>query len=221
MYEILGLRALLKYYAWLAAILMVVVAWWRWPIASPAQLLSIGFTGVSLAALVFAALGETAIFPYLCRRWPLSLVFPDIDGNWEGVTRSNWPIVSRRLESSGVESAEEAIPDLLETPVQVRFTCRLLHISMELVSDGRYSDSQTLAAQITRLNTTRWAQIAYVFRNTTRVPKPTDEQFHLGAGCLDIIKTGGRVELHGLYWTNRNWTLGLNTAGEILLHKAG
>jgi hypothetical protein len=216
MYRILGLAALLKYFAWLALALAVVVAWYKWPIASLGQALSIGLSGVSLAALAVAGVGETPLFPWLCRRLPLSLIFPDIEGEWVGVTRSNWPIVSRKLAASDEKARA---PELLETKVQVRFTCRLSYVTMELVSKDGYSNSETLAVQITRRNTARWGQIAYVFRNTTPVPEITDNDGHLGAGCLDIIKTTDNIKLEGRYWTNRKWTEGLNTAGEIVLQR--
>ena len=90
---------------------------------------------------------------------------------------------------------------------------------MKLVSATRYSESETLSVRLRRDPETGSDQIVYIYKNSTRNPQPTDEQFHMGAGCIDIVRGKGGLELHGVYWTNRNWARALNTAGTITLKR--
>jgi hypothetical protein len=54
----------------------------------------------------------------------------------------------------------------------------------------------------------------------TKVPVATDSDCHEGAGSLMVEGHGNDIWMEGVYWTNRNWHLGLNTAGKITLHRA-
>jgi hypothetical protein len=219
MYKIYGLTALLGWYATLAGSIAVGVALnsdalgfkgWFGPATS----------GASVAALIFGILGQTALFPWICRQPGVRHLLPDIDGEWFGHTASNWPRIERRAagQSTGEQEIATLVP-LQEVPVEVQIKARLLYVTMQLVSEGRYSESETLSVRLRRDPESGSDQIVYVFKNKTRNPKPTDEQFHLGAGSLDIVKNNKRPELHGVYWTNRNWGNALNTAGTIVLRR--
>lgn len=134
------------------------------------------------------------------------------------MTSSNWPRIHRGADRSDGRGAEPTVP-LQDVPVEVEITARLLHVTMKLVSDRRYSESEALSVRLRRDPETRSEQIVYIYKNITRNPKPTDEQFHFGSGCIDILQVGGKLELRGTYWTNRNWARALNTAGTIELRR--
>ena len=60
----------------------------------------------------------------------------------------------------------------------------------------------------------------YLYKNTTKVPEATDSDSHDGAANLCVEWQDTDIWLEGVYWTNRNWHLGLNTAGKITLMRA-
>jgi hypothetical protein len=209
MYQLIGALALLKYFGGLAA--AIAVAWGLFSGADSftewMRCISISMAGTGGVAY---GLGQTKCFPWICRLPLLRSVFPDIDGEWVGVTRSNW----KRIESRG----NEPLPDLLDVQAEVKIKARLFSITMDLVSENQYSDSTTLAVRIIKEENGE-AKLAYIYSNRTKNPKPTDEQQHYGAAILDIKRKNDFIALDGLYWTNRNWTKALNTAGLVLLKR--
>lgn len=219
MYQIFGLQWLLKAYgavAGLVAVLALVVQAvaspvlpWEWPgyIWAPVA------TGLGGAAALLWLVGETPLFPLACRhRWACS-VFPDLDGEWEGELFSNWPRIAQRGET-GAEPAE-----LLGRQARVTIKARLLSVSMALDTKDAYSNSKTVLAGVTRDDTSERCCLTYVYENRTPHPKQTDAEFHLGAAMLTLKKESGGDVLEGPYWTNRNWTKGLNTAGMARFRK--
>jgi hypothetical protein len=222
MYQLIGgTKALLGGYATLAAFIAVAFAL-RAPHAAPAawyeaaDWYDAAARGASIAAFLLWLFGQTALFPIICRVWPIGLVIPDIDGPWSGKTSSNWPRIQTRGSVDPNTSMELPLQDV---PVEVRIKARLLNVIVTLVSENRYSESETLCVRMRRDHETGSDQIVYVYKNRTRNPKPTDEQFHMGGGCLDIVRHRRTIELLGVYWTNRNWQRGINTAGTITLKK--
>lgn len=59
----------------------------------------------------------------------------------------------------------------------------------------------------------------YLYRNTTKVPVASDSDCHDGAANLMVEGIGSGIWMEGVYWTNRNWHQGLNTAGKITLRR--
>jgi hypothetical protein len=215
MYQILGIRNLLSGYSFLAAAIAVALSGFAHP-ATFRDWIGIVSMGASAAAVVFGVLGQTQLFPRICR-WPVVCNFlPDIDGTWVGEVNSNWPRVRQRLSGEGVFLEE--VP-LQKVPVSVHIKARLLTVTMKLESEGSYSRSETLGVQLSRDPVSGSDRLVYVFKNDTRMAKPTDDSSHLGAGSLDVVRVGKRIELQGSYWTNRAWPKGLNTAGAISLRR--
>lgn len=175
----------------------------------------------------FIFIGSSPVFPWLCRHMPLSRVFPDIDGKWSATTTSNWNIVGQRqsresdkqpgstTNSVGVEQTPPQASTKIE--MTVVFRVRLLWISMQAESSDKYSYSKTTSISITRDPIHDDVSIHYTYENFTDSPKATDSSCHLGAARLFLTKDKEKHEMTGLYWTNRNWGKGLNTAGSITL----
>lgn len=175
--------------------------------------------GSTFAALLFGA-GQTRAFPLLCRWKPLRSLLADLDGTWKGVLHSNWPLIRARLAGAPPQPAPLGLQPV---PVTAEIRVRLFSVSMTLRSDDtRYSGSETVSMRLDKNPETDRVRVAYVYANTTKNPESTDSGFHHGAAVLDLEEEEGKPQaLDGLYWTNRNWTKGLNTAGTIRLERAG
>lgn len=207
MYQLIGLPNLLKAYAFVTAAIAVV-----WGVRVEADLqgwMRCISSSAAMVGVLFYALGETYAFVLLCRYLGLDRWFPDIDGDWVGANYSNWPRIENR-------DTTESLP-LKEVPAEVTFKARLFSIQMDLVSEKRYSDSKTISMSIRKVNGR--PQLAYVYDNVTREPKPNDADRHFGAAVLDIIGNGMSQSMDGWYWTNRNWSKGQNTAGHLKLFR--
>jgi hypothetical protein len=101
----------------------------------------------------------------------------------------------------------------------VRIIARLFHIRINLASDNRYSTSKTIFVRATRDPEDGSVVLHYLYRNSTKVPQATDSDYHDGAANLAVERHGDQLWLEGVYWTNRNWHPGLNTAGKITLRR--
>lgn len=213
MISLLGWRA----FAWAIAVITVLSGAAQFPFNPPKDVLD--FIGLFskfgiVSALLIAVIGQSPVFPWLCSRWPLNLVLPDIHGSWSGLITSNWPAIA---ESHGIKNPDESAVKSRPTPVTVDIHVQLFSISMELKSDSSYQESKTLSCSI-RKNSHKGFEFSYIYRSSVHNPKPTDEQSFLGAAFFDFSSRKPR-ELKGVYWTNRKWKEGLNTAGVIALER--
>ncbi|HLO78616.1 MAG TPA: hypothetical protein VK196_19345 [Magnetospirillum sp.] len=212
MYKIIGIKGLIQLVGVVALLCAAVLALisepstaWEW--------LRTGSSGLTATAALFYLLGETAAFPWLCRHTPLQLLFPDLEGAWEATTDSNWPVVSQLLPA---DQRPAIRPDKTKLDVVVR--ARLSHVSMTMESHDRYSKSQTLLVGLRKDETTGGVRMHYVYLNETKRPQDTDTSVHRGAAYLDLCFDKGVVtRMEGVYWTDRNWPKGLNTAGTITI----
>lgn len=215
MYKILGFRTVAVWFAILA--IMIAFAWyflsppatWSrwWPLISGSA---------ASAGTIFAVLGETPLFPWLCRRTPLGRVFPPISGTWTGTIHSNWSTIAERSrhELQGDGSLTKPIH------VQVRIFTKLSSVRVNLESADGYTSSKTVLVGVGRDPDDGEVRLTYVYRASTLRPVPGDADSHHGAGYVDLKEEAGEpARLVGVYWTNRNWHEGLNTAGEIRLHQ--
>lgn len=216
MYQIIGAKRSITLFGLLCA---AIIALWA-VIAPPAQAYSIGqwwkitSGSVSLAALAVGLIGQSPIFPWLCRLPFVRSWFPPLDGEWLASLESNWPAIQQR--------AEPGSPSISLAPVKAKVTiiARLFYIRMNLASDDRYSTSKTIFVRATRDPEDGSVMLHYLYRNTTKLPKPTDSDSHDGAATLNVEGVGTAIWMEGVYWTNRNWHLGLNTAGRMTLRRA-
>jgi len=166
-----------------------------------------------LVTTALTILGETPVFPWICR---LPLVWhwlPDLDGDYDIQIQSNWPIVSGRANDSDTPTKEL----LFAKQGTVRITARLLSIRMTLNTADGYSSSNVVVAAVSRERDEPGPVLSYVFKSKVPIPESTDSSEHFGAARIEIPKTRKISTLSGSYWTNRNWHNGLNTAGIIKL----
>ena len=215
MYQILGISRALSLFGLLCA---AVIALWATiaPPADPGSLVDwwkLASGAVSLSALAVSLVGQSLLFPLLCRLPLVRNWFPPIDGEWKALLESNWPAILQRAQpgSSPVQLAPVA--------AKVTIITRLFYIRINLTSDDRYSMSKTIFVRATRDAEDGSIILHYVYQNSTKVPQATDSDCHDGAANVAVERHGDEIWLEGVYWTNRNWHLGLNTAGKITLRR--
>lgn len=214
MYQIIGVGRALTFFGLLCAAIVAI-----WALVAPPDPPSIdrwwkiASGSVSLAALFVGLIGQTAIFPWVFRLPIARSWFPPLDGEWIASLESNWSAIQQR--------AQPGSPPVALKPVKAKVTiiARLFHIRMNLASDDRYSTSKTVFVRASRDPQDGSVTLHYLYRNTTKVPETTDSDSHDGAANLSVEGQGKTVWLEGVYWTNRNWHLGLNTAGKITLKR--
>jgi hypothetical protein len=216
MYQILGIKRALTFFGLLCA--AVIVLWARIiPPTDPSSLKEwwrIGSGAVSASGLFIALAGQSPIFPFLCRLPFVQNWFPPIDGNWKVAIESNWPAIQQRTHPGS-----SAVP-LASVPATVKIIARLFYIRMNLDTDNRYSTSKTVFVRATRDAEDGSVTLHYLYRSSVRLPEATDSDSHDGAANLTVEQHGSDLWLEGVYWTNRNWHRGLNTAGKITLRRA-
>lgn len=170
-----------------------------------------GVGGISfLLSAITLGVGQTKLFDWICPLFGM----PNLTGIYKGENRSNW------LRVEALAKGKKGINDikLMPVPCEAKIVSRLLSIRIRYASNTGYTNS-----------TERWAipvkdkncdfSLEYMFDATTPEPAVTDSSDHLGAAKLTLLRDQGSVTLSGPYWTNRNWHLGLNTAGQIKLVK--
>ncbi len=156
------------------------------------------------------------------------LIYPDINGIWAGDIKSNWEIHRARLAMennkndalvtfdsiSSNSDNKENTNDLIEPKLlAVRIKSNWFKISITMETNDDYSTSKTITVIPLRAQGAGNPKLYYIYQNITRSPQITDSAYHDGAAWFEIIRDP--LKMIGLYWTNRNWTQGLNTAGTI------
>jgi len=221
MYTLIGLPGLFKAYTYTAAFvagLKLAVSYFIFGLRlnSAGGFIDAGLSALGTGILVTSGLVwacQTPIFPLACRKTPLRLLFPPIDGEWLGELDSNFAAIAERDPEL---SKQGFVPQPTEARLLIK--ARLLTVSINLKSrplnsDSPYLESDTLIVGATREGTDRHLRLTYVYRAHARTYLPTDSELHHGAALLDMEEAGAVQSLRGTYWTDRNWRQARNTAG--------
>lgn len=158
--------------------------------------------------LIFLLVGQTPLFPLLCRLPIVRKVFPPIDGKWTAVLESNWDKIR---EMKGIP---EGVGNS-RVEGEVRIVSRLLFVRINFKSTTKYSRSKTVCVSVSRDEQDSTVQLNYIYENDTDDPESTDSSRHNGAGRVTISDDPGGVTMEGTYWTDRKWNEGMNTAGKV------
>jgi hypothetical protein len=219
MYQAIGVSALLKGYWYLAAACAATLATNAWgliPILAHVPLNEIAGS-VILISLITGLIGQTPIFPWLCRHilWGW---FPAIEGTYDVEMASNWSLIEAR--ANGTTPIEfDANTNAFRKVGKMTIKARLLDVHVHLVMDDGYSQSDTIACSVKPAADGGPPHLYYVYRAHVPVPKSTDSESHYGATRIPLPNEKRLNELTGTYWTDRNWHKGLNTAGRLILKK--
>ena len=178
---------------------------------------------ITVLAVIFGPTGRWAPWRRIWRFLPFlnRFAFPDLNGVWLGATRSNWPTIKKMLDAA--QTREEITQsDLHATPeqadalaVEIKASLFKVQITASLSeTDGR---SHSIIVR-PRKDCQGNIHLSYVYAQNTPNPASTDVEEHFGAADLEInIDDLERAE--GVYWTRRNWKMGLNTAGRLDLRR--
>lgn len=219
MYQVIGLAGTLKWFGISCVLVFILLH-----LGNITEFLDLGmaptalFDGASkmfkeackaaaIVGIITYSLGQTPIFPLICKIPGISNWFPPIDGEWQITSHSNW---SRLANGGGQKDA-----DLHITNGKVKITSRFFSVHMTFASNDFYSESRTVHISVQRSPHLGTTQLNYIYENFTLIPKATDTNLHNGAARLYIKDNKGELTMVGTYFTDRKWTEGLNTAGMV------
>lgn len=209
MYELFGLNRMLQFFAVLVLITVLLI-WLTFGGGEGASgFLRYIFPAVGTGLALVWILGDTVVFPFVCRLPMVNKVVPDIDGQWIGYIHSNWPIVEDRAANPRPE------PQAIE--IEVAIKARWTYVHMTIAST--YLRSETLALRPVRHARSGQLELLYIFESVLPNPGASDGDVHLGAARLQLLGDGQTPRFEGVYWTNRNWRQGHNTAGRVELRR--
>lgn len=217
MFGSVGLFTFLKYVLYLNAALAFALAANFFGLLPSVPLVSQVSVPVIVVSVLLFFLGQTTAFPRICSLPCVWRLFPNIDGEYEVEISSNWSIIKARDDGQEPESSLENKPLLLKRVGKARISARLTQIDMTLAMDDEYLSSETITCSVRRHQGERKPILLYMYDSHVPKPKITDSQRHLGAAHLSIPLERCPEVLEGNYWTDRNWHVGLNTAGHIKL----
>lgn len=177
--------------------------------------------------LAILVLGETPIFRWV---WKCACVqkffFPYIHGEWVGTIESNWPLIDAlrtAAEGKGKLKKDYDTDDSgLETKkVTLKIHATLLTLKAEFDTEDKYNESVTVACLPVRKGDMDKPSLYYVFRakNRNQRKKTDTNQFHGALNGVYKTELDGTPYLEGIYWTDRTWDKGKNTAGILKLVK--
>jgi hypothetical protein len=211
MYQVIGITKTLGYFATTCLVVFLFLHY-----NDMSELLSGPLTdlrrpvgsAVGIGAAVFYVLGQTPVFVWLCRLPFVRKLLPPIDGEWNMKLQSNWGIMQKWLgQGDGTE--------LYVVQGKVRIKARLFSVKMEFTSDIPYSESKTISVSVRPSDQVGILELNYMYINYTQVPVATDTNVHTGAARVFVKESGDDFVMNGTYFTDRKWTEGLNTAGQV------
>lgn len=174
----------------------------------PVNLLKALSSASSFAGFAFLILGETFIFPWICKLPVVRTYFPPIDGEWDVTLQSNWGAIERLRGNLEVE-------EKITRQGKVKIFSRFFRVRMQFEAKDRYSKSSTVCVAIQRDCQHGTIELDYIYENLTSNPKISDCSRHNGAARVQVRDENGQLSMEGVYFTDRNWSHGLNTAGYI------
>ncbi len=144
----------------------------------------------------------------------------DLNGTWRVEIKSNWP----RIQAlSNLSAADDAVP-MKSISGELVLQCNLFRtVGNFCVSDAQSSRSSRtplsdIVASSLRMENGHYV-LSYLAKANVNDPDPkTDEQSYLFAAEI-YFKIDNLDEGSGNYWTNRKYSTGHNSAGEITLER--
>lgn len=171
------------------------------------------YTAPGTFGVLVLVLGATPLWRWVWSICPrlANWVYPDLNGIWITNMESNFATLAK-YHPDFADTDISKIPSAIPGKFQIKQNWFKFHIRFD--GDDNYSSSDTLIVEPRRDQQSGSFFLTYIYKNKTIAPKDTDEQFHLGAADLEIGENFH--EMRGPYWTNRNASKGLNTAGTLV-----
>jgi hypothetical protein len=187
---------------------------------------SAALQALGVAVFLVTAMNLTGAWRYLWTPNPVldlnNVIFPDLNGEWEGVLLSNGPLRNQELDTSQVQPKPDCtvfglgnIDKFACINVRVSIDMSFLDTSVALGA-GTRSMSHTTSVWLKRRSGGQNAKLMYLYEVRQAGSTRKDDRRFSGAAELDILP-GKTLVLDGGYWTDRNWIDAGNTAGRIRL----
>lgn len=219
MFDSIGLSKFVKAVLYLNAALAVALATDFFGLFPGVPYVSaVSISVIAVSALLFV-IGQTSLFPMLCRLPGMWRLFPNIDGAYEVEISSNWSIIKARNEGRKHKVSSDGDVEFFNKVGKATITARLARIDINLTMDDRYLTSETVTCSLRRDKGERRPVLFYIYESHVSAPKQGDSARHLGAGWVTVPLESCPEVLEGNYWTDRNWHQALNTAGCIRLRR--
>lgn len=227
MYQVLGPKIIVGVASWIAASIFVVLGYFSIPVSAR---IAVALVDAFLFFVIFA---NWVWRPLWNKTGRLGLVladkiYPDLNGTYDVVLESNWPIVKRTLDASRKEaerfdpfSLDQEPPALLRLELEATIEQSWFDIRMRMYpknTDAVIKSSRTLATIPLSATHSNDKELIYMFEQENENRAPTDEERFCGAARL-VIDPANPRRLSGAYWNNRMWQRGVNAAGRITLSK--
>lgn len=208
MYQSVGIMGVLRCFGALVAAIFIVLVSIDSGLSAGEMIRKIS-SSVTIAAFIFLVIGQSPLFPNICKLPIIRGYFPPIDGEWEVTLESNWDKIK---EMKGIVDGKVTLP--IEGKVKIK--SRLLFVHISFYSNSRYSGSKTVCVSISRDPYDSTIKLNYIYENHTPTPEATDSPIHNGAARVTISEDEvNGLAMTGTYWTDRKWTEGMNTAGRV------
>lgn len=213
MYQSIGIVGMLKGFGALVAVVFFALISIDGGLSTAEMIRKIS-SSVTISAFVILVLGQSPLFPSICKLPVVRGYFPPIDGEWKVTLDSNWDKIK---EMKGIAGDKVTLP--VEGTVKIKSRLLFVHISFD--SNSRYSGSKTVCVSISRDPYDSTIKLNYIYENHTPTPEATDSPIHNGAARVTISEDDvNGLTMTGTYWTDRKWTEGMNTAGRITYRRA-
>ncbi|MGR5278888.1 hypothetical protein ACPV5J_19560 [Vibrio rotiferianus] len=144
--------------------------------------------------------------PYIGTTLLNQKVCPDLNGVWVGET------VSTYRDENG---------DRIKKPVELVVKASFFGFDIQLVSKDQYQRSTVVQSEIYKDPRDGSFYLSYIFESVVDQPLKTDDSKFDGSAKLHVRFNDDKISLTGVYWTNRCWQKGQQTAGAIQLVKSG
>lgn len=132
-------------------------------------------------------------------------VCPNLNGVWTGCTES---------------SHRDEVGNKVETPVEMIIKATFFGFDMSFRSIDEYHQSKVIQSEIYKDPRDGEFLVSYIFEAEVQSPVNTDDSKFDGAAKLKVkFSKENEIELSGIYWTNRAWQRGMQTAGTIRLSR--
>ena len=133
-------------------------------------------------------------------------VCPNLNGTWAGYIEAKY-------------TDEQGDPMQIRKEVEMVIEATFLGFDISLRSVDGYQRSSVIQSDIFKDPRNGAFYLSYVFESIVDQPKPMDDSKFDGAGKLHVKFSKNGIELVGVYWTNRAWQRGMQTAGTISLSR--
>jgi len=153
-------------------------------------------------------------------------IYPYLNGTYDVVLQSNWPVVKRMLDAARHEAKlfdpfdlHQTAPELLTVELEASIEQTWFEITMWVYPKGPdavIKRSNTIATIPIKGAASSDKELIYIFEQENDSRSPTDDENHQGAARLKIDHTN-YSKLSGEYWNNRAWRRGVNAAGKLTL----